>query len=137
MFGKRKAKDWFDGTSSSKRLRTEHDAASSLSRRVVIEELDTRNKRRKTPVGRRYTPGALKPGPRVAVRHEIIDPHTVLNIGGIANFTSNANTLPPDDFTNIVFEEMFPPQRNRQVHVISSARKHYKLTTLNRHVRRC
>ena len=97
---------------SAKRART---TMGSMSSRVVIEDLTKRNKRRKVPVGRRYIPGSIKPGPMLPVRHHIQhDPGATQTSANIL-FRSDSESVLPDDFTNIVFEDSLPPQRNRQV----------------------
>ena len=115
MFGKRKNSEILENDRTPKRRR--HGSPhtnSSLSSRVVIEELDKRNKRRKVPVGRRYVPGSIKQGPLVPVNRETVDPRTLRNVGLASALGLDDTTVSMDDFNNIVFEESFPPQRNRQ-----------------------
>ena len=110
MSGKRKQLVSFTYGPPAKRPRT-----TELSSRVVIEDLTKRNKRRKDPVGHRYTRGSTKRGPMLPVRKHVrpseANPPSLPNV----TFSPQSVAFVPDDFPNIAFEEILPPQRNRQV----------------------
>lgn len=114
MSRKRKELSLFLADAPAKRQRT-NQRTSGLSSRVVIEDLTKRDKRRKDPVGRRYTPGSIKPGPVVPLKPRLQGLCAGIPIPSTSTFNPDSFPAVPDDFHNVVFEDVFPPQRNRQV----------------------
>lgn len=89
----------------------------TLSSRVVIEDLRRRNKRSKAPVGRHYIPGSSTPGRvlRGVGTSGINFNRSQVSTDHLGTSSFNVRSEYVDDFTNVVFEEILPPQRNRQV----------------------
>ena len=105
-------------TTGSARKRSKiHSNTTGLSSRVVIEDLGRRNKRSKAPVGRVYVPGGTGRGRLLhpAIAHEDpLDRQAFLaRLTGTLAQDEDSNSL--DDSPHVVFEDIMPPQRNRQV----------------------
>ena len=114
MFPRRKASALLLNEPAPKRLRTT-SGRGGLSSSVVIEQLDKRDKRRKAPVGRRYVPGMSKAGPLIPVSKRAENIRTPPASTSFAVPNTEFTPVFSDDFANIVFEDVFPPQRRRQV----------------------
>ena len=124
MLPKRKLPEFLTSGQPSKRPRIGDRNHAGLSSRVVIEDLTKRNKRRKTPIGRHYTPGSRQPGPLVSVDRDVRGAWTLLSTSSPSNVTAEQPSMDFDDFPNIVFEDTFPPQRNRQVSITTNEQRY-------------
>ena len=112
MSNKRRKVDSVGGSAKRQRLTS---GGSGLSSRVVIEDLTKRNKRRKIPVGHYYNPGSSIPGPALPVRRDASLVNSSISLPSTSTFNPESIPVVPEDFSNIVFEDILPPQRSRQV----------------------